>query len=122
MGQKFVKETIGIKWQDCFSKSQDHPELCPICSKRLVMTQIDEFFPPPCPSESSVCYDKLRESKSQKGYGKGDAHAKLRFFFFSSLIKKTHAETIKNRRSGSVAPHHLSWDRTTAVIWRRRGQ
>jgi hypothetical protein len=40
LGQDFITEPQQIKWQDCFEDSKDHPELCQICGKRLVMTSI----------------------------------------------------------------------------------
>jgi hypothetical protein len=40
LGQDSIAEPQKIKWQDCFEDSNDHPELCPICGKRLVMTSI----------------------------------------------------------------------------------
>jgi len=38
LGQEPIEEPEKIKWQDCFEDSNDHPELCPICGKRLVMS------------------------------------------------------------------------------------
>jgi hypothetical protein len=40
LGQEPIEEPEKIQWQDCFEDSKDHPELCPICGKRLVMTSI----------------------------------------------------------------------------------
>jgi hypothetical protein len=40
LGQGPVKEPDFIDWQSCFEQSDDHPELCPICGKRLVCTGI----------------------------------------------------------------------------------
>jgi len=40
LGQEPIEEPENIQWQDCFEDSNDHPELCPICGKRLVMTSI----------------------------------------------------------------------------------
>jgi hypothetical protein len=40
LGQQSIEEPEKIQWQDCFEDSNDHPELCPICGKRLVMTSI----------------------------------------------------------------------------------
>jgi hypothetical protein len=40
LGQEPIEESQEIQWQDCFEDSNDHPELCPICGKRLVMTSI----------------------------------------------------------------------------------
>ena len=40
LGQEPIEEPQEIQWQDCFEDSNDHPELCPICGKRLVMTSI----------------------------------------------------------------------------------
>ncbi len=40
LGQERIEEPEKIQWQDCFENSNDHPELCPICGKRLVMTSI----------------------------------------------------------------------------------
>jgi len=40
LGQESIEEPENIQWQDCFEDSNDHPELCPICGKRLVMTSI----------------------------------------------------------------------------------
>ncbi len=36
-GQQPIEEPDNLQWQDCFKDSDDHPELCPICGKRLVM-------------------------------------------------------------------------------------
>ncbi|MBW1960005.1 MAG: transposase [Deltaproteobacteria bacterium] len=38
LGQEPIEEPEKIKWQDCFEDSNDHPEMCSICGKRLVMT------------------------------------------------------------------------------------
>ena len=40
LDQDSIAEPQQIKWQDCFEDSNDHPELRPICAKRLVMTSI----------------------------------------------------------------------------------
>ena len=40
LGQESIEELEKIEWQDCFEDSKDHPELCPICGKRLVMTSL----------------------------------------------------------------------------------
>jgi len=40
LGQQPIEEPENIQWQDCFNDSDNHPELCPICGKRLVMTSI----------------------------------------------------------------------------------
>ncbi len=40
LGQEPIEEPEKIQWQDCFEDSKDHPELCPICGKRLVMTAV----------------------------------------------------------------------------------
>ena len=40
LGQEPIEDPENIQWQDCFEDSNDHPELCPICGKRLVMTSI----------------------------------------------------------------------------------
>jgi hypothetical protein len=40
LGQQSIEEPEKIEWQDSFEDSKDHPELCPICGKRLVMTSI----------------------------------------------------------------------------------
>jgi len=39
-GQQPIEEPENIQWQDCYEDSDHHPELCPICGKRLVMTSI----------------------------------------------------------------------------------
>ena len=39
-GQQPIEEPESIQWQDCFNDSDNHPEQCPICGKRLVMTPI----------------------------------------------------------------------------------
>ena len=39
-GQQSIEEPENIQWQDCFNDSDNHPEQCPICGKRLVMTSI----------------------------------------------------------------------------------
>lgn len=38
--QQPIDEPQNIQWQDCFKDSSDHPERCPICGKRLVMTSL----------------------------------------------------------------------------------
>jgi len=38
LGQEPIEEPENIKWQDCFKNSDNHPERCPICGKRLVTT------------------------------------------------------------------------------------
>ena len=40
LGQEPIEEPEKIRWQDCFEDSKDHPELCPICGKRLVISSI----------------------------------------------------------------------------------
>lgn len=40
LGQEPIEEPEKIRWQDCFEDSNDHPELCPICGKRLVISSI----------------------------------------------------------------------------------
>ena len=40
LGQGPVKEPDFVDWQSCFEQSDDHPELCPICGKRLILTEI----------------------------------------------------------------------------------
>ena len=40
LGQEPFEEPENIQWQDCFEDSDNHPERCPICGKRLVMTSI----------------------------------------------------------------------------------
>ena len=40
LGQQPIEEPEDLEWQDCFKDSNDHPELCPICGKRLVMTSL----------------------------------------------------------------------------------
>ena len=40
LGQQPIEEPQEIQWQDCFEDSNTHPELCPICGKRLVMASI----------------------------------------------------------------------------------
>ena len=39
-GQQPIEEPDSLEWQDCFKDSDDHPELCPICGKRLVISSI----------------------------------------------------------------------------------
>ena len=60
------------------------------------------------------CGAFLWRSLFQLGRANGYAHAELRFLIFLGMIWQTHAETIKNRQTGSVAPQHLSWDRTAS--------
>ena len=38
LGQEPIEEPENIQWQDCFKDSDNHPDRCPICGKRLVMT------------------------------------------------------------------------------------
>jgi hypothetical protein len=38
LGQEPIEAPEKIAWQDCFKDSQEHPERCPICGKRLVVT------------------------------------------------------------------------------------
>ena len=40
LGQQPIEEPQHLEWQDCFKDSNHHPELCPICGKRLVMTAL----------------------------------------------------------------------------------
>jgi len=43
LGQESIEEPEKIEWQDCFEDSDEHhhhPELCPTCGKRLVMTSL----------------------------------------------------------------------------------
>lgn len=40
LGQGPVKEPDFIDWQSSFEESDDHPELCPICGKRLICTAV----------------------------------------------------------------------------------
>ena len=40
LGQESIAESEKIQWQDCFEDSDDHPELCPICGKRLVIASV----------------------------------------------------------------------------------
>ena len=35
-----MEETEAIQWLDCFKGSSDHPGLCPVCGKRLVISSI----------------------------------------------------------------------------------
>jgi len=37
VGQEPIEEPQKVKWQDCFKDSNNLPELCPICGKRLVV-------------------------------------------------------------------------------------
>jgi hypothetical protein len=39
-GQQPIEDPESLQWQDCFKDSDDHPELCPICGKRLVMSSV----------------------------------------------------------------------------------
>jgi hypothetical protein len=40
LGQGPVEEAEFLDWQSCFTESEDHPELCPVCGKRLICTGI----------------------------------------------------------------------------------
>ena len=40
LGQGPIEEPDKISWQDCFKDSTNHPELCPVCGKRLVISSI----------------------------------------------------------------------------------
>ncbi len=40
LGQASIEEPDKIDWQDCFKDSTNHPELCPVCGKRLVISSI----------------------------------------------------------------------------------
>ena len=40
LDQEPIEEPEEIRWQDCFADSDKHPELCPICGKRLVMSSV----------------------------------------------------------------------------------
>ena len=40
LGQGPVEEPAKITWQDCFKDDSKHPELCPVCGKRLVISSI----------------------------------------------------------------------------------
>lgn len=58
MGQATVEETEFLDWQRCCSEQgEDHPELCPVCGKCLVCTEVIPpirvplFFANPPPAE-----------------------------------------------------------------------
>jgi hypothetical protein len=40
LGQEPIEEPEKIRWQDCFADGDNHPELCPVCGKRLVTTSV----------------------------------------------------------------------------------
>ena len=40
LGQGPIEEAEVVDWQSCFEKSEDHPELCPVCGKRLICTAV----------------------------------------------------------------------------------
>ncbi len=40
LGHDSFKEPEFPDWQSCFDESEDHPELCPVCGKRLISTGI----------------------------------------------------------------------------------
>ncbi|MFV9691292.1 MAG: hypothetical protein ACNY01_10055 [Desulfobacteria bacterium] len=35
-----MEEAEFLDWQSCFTESENHPELCPVCGKRLICTGI----------------------------------------------------------------------------------
>jgi len=35
-----MEEPEAIQWQDCFKDTSNHPELCPVCGKPLVVTSV----------------------------------------------------------------------------------
>ena len=39
-GQQPIEEPDNLQWQDCFKDSDDHPELCPVCGKALVLSAV----------------------------------------------------------------------------------
>lgn len=40
LGQAPFEEPEELDWQNCFEESEDHPELCPVCGKRLICTEL----------------------------------------------------------------------------------
>lgn len=40
LGQGPLGETEFLDWQSCFEHSEDHPDLCPVCGKRLICTGV----------------------------------------------------------------------------------
>lgn len=40
LGQGPVKEPDFLDWQSCFKQSDDHPGRCPVCGKRLILTEL----------------------------------------------------------------------------------
>jgi len=42
LGEAALADGDELKWQDLFEESEDHPELCPVCGKHLVCTELIE--------------------------------------------------------------------------------
>ncbi len=40
LGETAFDESDELKWQDLFEESEEHPELCPVCGKRLIRTAL----------------------------------------------------------------------------------
>lgn len=43
LGQPPIEEPVELEWQDCLNSSENGPELCPICGKRLIA--LKQFHP-----------------------------------------------------------------------------
>lgn len=39
LGQPPIEDPLELKWQDCFKNSDQNPDICPICGKRLIALQ-----------------------------------------------------------------------------------
>ena len=63
LGQEPIEEPDTIHWQDCFKDSDNHPERCPICGKRLVMiATIKPIGMIPHPSVPPLLIPHLKEA------------------------------------------------------------
>ena len=40
LGEEPMEEPEAIQRQDCFKDTSNHPELCPVCGKPLVVTSV----------------------------------------------------------------------------------
>jgi len=60
LGQGPIEKVEKLVWQSSFEGSQDHPEVCPVCGKRLVRTHTVTPLKPPA---------SFRERRPQEVYG-----------------------------------------------------
>lgn len=71
-----------------------------------------------CEGEATVSRYGIWANTGDSMRQHGDAHEIMRCYIFESVIWGNHAETIKDRQTGSVASYHLPGDRAARHIQR----